>query len=130
MRKYHVFLVFTIAVFLYLGLRLTPGLGWPVVLGLFYVFLGVLFYPLKWLRKSSMNRIQHLWRWKAYMDLGLLCFLLSLVVLRDLLHWPLKYVNPEWAVELMSPRSSAILILLSWLSLLFGVWGARAGPRL
>jgi hypothetical protein len=130
MRKYYFFLILITGIFLYLGLRLGAEIGWPVWLGLFYIFVGVLFYPLKWLRKSSMNRIEHLWRWKAYMDLGLLCFLFSLVVLRDLVFLPLGALRPDWQPALFSAASSWIVIGISIIALLFGVWAARSGPRL
>lgn len=130
MRKYQIFLALTIALFFYLAHRLMPGLGWPVAFGLFYVFLGVLFYPLKWLRKSSMNRIQHIWRWKAFMDLGMLCFLLSLVVLRDLIFLPLSYFYPHLQPLAFGPLSSVLIIGLAFAALLLGVYAARSGPRL
>lgn len=130
MRQYQLFLTVALVIFFYLAARLSPGIGWPIWLILLYVFAGILFYPLKWLRKSYMNRWQNLWRWKAYMDLGLLCFLFSLVFLRDLILGPLALFRPEWKANMFGPAANWTVVGLSLVALAFGVWAARSGPRI
>lgn len=130
MRKSRIFYAALVGLFLYLGLRLSPGLGLPVWIFILWMFLGVLVYPTRWLRKSELGSAQHLWRWKSYLDMGLLCFLSSLVILRDLLLVPVVWFRPELERTLFGPESSLMVMGLALVVLAVGVWNARSGPRI
>lgn len=126
MRRFHFLLM---AIFAYLGFRLSPGLGFSAWIFLALGFLGLLFFPSKWLRKSSMGKWQHSLRWKVYLDIGFLCFLTSFVVLRDLLYLVLLFVQPEWTENFFGLESSLIVVGLAFLALGLGMWTALSGPR-
>lgn len=122
--------MFLVGLFIYLGLRLSPGIGLPVWLVLAFIFLGFLSYPLNWLRKSSLPRLATLWRWKTYMDMGMLSFLTSAVVLRDLLFLPVLFFKPELRENLFGATSSLLTFMLAFAALSFGVWSALSGPSI
>lgn len=127
MRRFHYFLF---VLFAYLSYRLLPGLGFWTFPILGVVFAGVLLYPTHWLRKSSMQKWQHIFRWFVYMDMGFLTFLACLVFFRDLLYFPVLAIKPEWTENFFGFESSLIILVLSFVALKLGMWNALSGPKI
>lgn len=122
--------MFLTGLFIYLGLRLSPEIGWPIWAALTFIFLGFLSYPLNWLRKSSLPKLATMWRWKTYMDMGILSFLTSAVILRDLLFLPVIFFKPELKDLFFGAQSSLITFSIALSALAFGVWSAMSGPSI
>lgn len=127
--KRALYYVMIVGFYLYLGFRLSPAMGlwiWPFIA---FFFFGIFFFPSQWLRQSSMGRLQNLARWKCYMDVGFLSFLLSLVVARDLIFLPLLWFRPDLKDVLFGGVSSFLLIAAAFVLLKWGVWKALGGPQ-
>lgn len=121
--------VMVVGFYLYLGFRLSPSMElwiWPFIA---FCFFGIFFYPSQWLRQSSMDRWQSIARWKCYMDIGFLCFLLCLVIARDVLFLPVTWFRPDLKELLFGGTSSLILIGAALALLKWGVWKALVGPQ-
>jgi uncharacterized protein len=126
MSKFYIFLVL---LFYYLYSRLSFGLQPWIPIGLFFVAAGVILYPTTWLRKSSLGPWQHVLRWKVYLDIGILCFLTSFVFIRDLFFLPLTFVDILSYEMVFGPKSSSIVVALSLLALIAGIWTVKRGPK-
>lgn len=115
------------SLFLYLGLRLSPGLGWPLWAALALLVGGVVAYPFLWRGSKNQTPLQAFVKWLIYMDMGYLSFLATLTVLRDLLFFPFVWFKPDWAERILGADGSLSVLLLSFVALAIGVWKARTG---
>jgi hypothetical protein len=123
------FYSFLATLFLYLNWRLSPGLGITVTLALLYVFAGILLYPTPWLRQSEVRKYQHLLRWKVYIDIGLICFLSSFTIIRDLAFLPLTKLNILPVQNIFGASGSLLVISFAVIALIVGIWTAKRGPQ-
>lgn len=111
----------------YLGLRLSPGLGWPVWAGVTVLLSVVLLYPLSWRRKGVFS--SDAFRNLSHFGMGVVSFLFSLVVARDIALLPFTWWKPEW-IEPLFGRNSSLTVLAATMALvIFGTYWARSGPR-
>jgi predicted MPP superfamily phosphohydrolase len=120
--------VFLIAgsLFTYLGLRFAPAFGWGGWALAFLLIGLVLIYPFTWNR--HFKYIKPL-RWIAYVDMGFISFVFSLLVVRDLIFLPLTWFKPELEDLVFGPTGAITVLVLAMLALAIGVQRARSGPH-
>jgi uncharacterized protein len=126
MKQLLVFLALCLVVYLYLVLRLSPGLGWPVWVLVGAMVLSVVSYPLSW--KRVPGAALRSYRFFVHMSMGLLSFLGSFVVMRDLFFLPLDWFWPHLGEWIFGPQGSLIVFALTLVALAAGTWSAVSGP--
>jgi hypothetical protein len=120
-----------VTVFVYLGLRLSAGLGaglW-ICLGIFTF--GIFLYPMSWYwrgREPSLLRAALVNF--ALLDMALMSFILSLTILRDLIFWPFQFFAPSIYVNVFSAEGSLVTIGGSIFALCYGSWVVARGPKI
>ena len=125
--RFAVIISFVLLLFIYVGWKLAESFGTAVTVVIMLVlFGGMLFYRKFHAMKNP--RLRHIMVNIVHMEMGFLSFLLTWIVARDLIFIPIGYWKPEFT-ELAYSRSGTFLILgLSLVTLLAGVFIARAGP--
>ena len=132
MARLVIFISLLSVVFLYLGFRLTLGFSGAVAIaiwvGLFALLALLASYPLTWSRDHKGKALRHL-RSVIHLDMGLMSFLFSFVLLRDIIGLPLLWLAPAWAERVWGVEGSAVVLALSILALIVGTYEANSGPR-
>lgn len=125
--RFAMILTVILALFVYVGWKLAESFGTGLSIVIMVVlFAGVLFYR----RFHSLhNRRLRLFLVNAvHLEMGFLSFLLTWIVARDLIFIPLGFKYPELTAEAYSNGGTLVLLALSLVTLLIGIFIASAGP--
>ena len=129
--RFAMILVLVLALFAYVGWRLSESLGeslgGPATTAIMaLLFAGIGCYRL--IHGFKSRRLRLFLVNTVHLEMGFLSFLFTWVVLRDLIFIPLGFINERWMNAAYTPQGTALVIVLTILTLLTGVWIASAGP--
>ncbi len=125
--RFAMILVFILASFVYVGWKLAESFGLPVtVVSLAIMFAGVFFY--RQIHRVQNRRLAHFLVNSVHLEMGFLSFLLTLIILRDVIFIPAGRVVPSAEMFAFSRAGTSLILALSSIGLIAGVLIARAGP--
>jgi predicted MPP superfamily phosphohydrolase len=108
------------------GLRFSPAFGaggWVLA----FLLIGfILAYPLTWQRRTSWSGAL---KWIAYVDMGFISFVFTLVIVRDLVGLPVVWWKPEYEGAIFGVPGALSILAIAALAIIVGVRRARSGPH-
>jgi len=125
--RFAVILSAILGLFVYVGWKLSESFGVGLTLVIMAVlFGGVLFYrPVHGLKN---RRLRLLLVNAIHLEMGFLSFLLTWIVLRDVVFIPIGFRFPWMETEAYSAAGTGAVLALSVVTLVCGLWIASAGP--
>lgn len=125
--RFAMILTFVLALFVYVGWRLSETFGAVSTVAIMAVLFGGVFFYRTFHRLKNRS-LRHFFVNAVHMEMGFLSFLLTWIVLRDLIFIPAGYWKPEIGVVAYGWWGTLSILVASLLTLVAGVAIANAGP--